>query len=374
MKKMRKVLSLLILCSLMATALLGCGGSAENDLAVSEDTSPAVSENTAASEDTAADSTQSTAVSDGVMKKVVYVQENIDQYYNEARKNTFEELKKNGFDSQNTEIKELYMSGDNKKTSEEIVNTIKEFKPDVVCFQNGMDVVKQLEGTDIPCIISSAAESYVDKDGTPLKNVTGVYTAPSDLYKKAYSFLNQIAPINGKKAVFITVDGFFTKELIEENLKANNIELKDYCESKYVEDFKAAVEKYNKDPEVGWMLVGIWPWTTKDGTSVPQNEFANWDATNRMKPSVTYWDVAVGLGMLCGLGVDIPNEGNQQGEMAARILKGEKINSVKAEEPKKINIAVNTKNAEQLGINFPADVLGSAAGHIYTDYEGTLLK
>jgi len=192
-----------------------------------------------------------------------------------------------------------------------------------------------------------------------------VYLMPRDMQKNAFDLLNQICPLKGKKAVFVTVDGFFRKEDVTQNLMKVGVELKDYCESKYIEDYKAAIDKYNKDDEVGWILLGVCPSFNKKGENVGQTEMVKWDVKNRKKPTVTFWDVAVMWGLLCGLGVDLAECGTQMSEMAVQVLKGEKISAVKAQDPRKTLIVLNKKTADASGITFPIDILGNA-WRVYT--------
>jgi len=90
-------------------------------------------------------------------------------------------------------------------------------------------------------------------------------------------------------------------------------------------------------------------------------DMAKWDVANRKKPSVTYWEVAVSMGVLVGMGVDLPSLGLQTGEMALKILNGEDIKNIKIGDPRKINIVLNSKRAKDLNIQIPADILGSAS-------------
>jgi len=299
-------------------------------------------------------------------KKVVIVQESKDATRDSTQKCIITSLSKAGYvDKKNIAITQIQMGGDIKKSSS-VVSQIKKLKPDVVIVNSATTsnttVGKALDGSGIPTIVCVGADTIgaVDANGIPKGNVTGVNLTPKDLQKNAFTLLNKIVPANGKKAVFITVDGIYKKADIEKNLKAAGVQLKAYCESKYMDDFKAAVNKYNNDPEVGWMLVGIWPAVNKDGTG-SQVEMAKWDITNRKKPSCTYWSGVADVGMLLGLAIDLDMVGTQAGEMAAKILKGEKIKSVKAQDPRKILIELNQKTAERMNIKVPASILGSAS-------------
>lgn len=373
MSRIIRSIAVILVCMMMFAIMLpGCGSkSTGDDISISDTGKQAASAVDANEKSvdtkTVQDGSTVKAAVTGEKKKVVLVQNNdmTQEYYIKEHDNVIKELQNNGFDSTSMELKEFNMQGEQKKSAEEIVGIIKDFKPDVVIGISVQLLYKQLENSGIPCISNTAADQYVDENGNPKDNITGLYVMPLDMKAKAYEFLNRIAPINGKKAVFVTVDNYFKREDIEKGLKANNIELKDYCESPYVQDYQAAVEKYNKDDEVGWILVGVWPWTMKDGKATDIMKTAKWDITNRKKPSVTYWESAVANGVLCGLGVDIPTLGTQIGKMAVRVLNGENIKDIKAESPEKIVLAINKKTGDDCGIQFPADVLGSSV--IYTD-------
>ncbi len=75
------------------------------------------------------------------------------------------------------------------------------------------------------------------------------------------------------------------------------------------------------------------------------------------------------MGVLAGFGIDINERILQISEMAVRVLHGEAIQSIKAEYPQKVNIALNRKTATNLGIVFSLNVL-NLANVIYDDYEG----
>ena len=186
---------------------------------------------------------------------------------------------------------------------------------------------------------------------------------PKDLQGNAFKLLEKISPIKGKKAVFITAKYVaFSKEIVAKNLKDSvNAELKDYLEVTNIEDFKASVTKYSADPEVGWILTGTFVTALKDGSKVSDVEVVKWFTENCSKPTINYWEMFVKSGVLGALGVDLTANGTQAGEIAVRVLKGESIKDIKAEGPKTIVIVLNQKTAKKLNIEFPADVLGSAA-------------
>lgn len=374
----KRICSIFLCFSMVVVLLAGCSTKAADPASdegsqVSSQPSTEVSKAPDSQASSPAASPASNDTKPQEKKKIVIVQENGDDLRTTIQKKIISTLEESGFkDKETAEITEIKMEGDEKK-SQEVADKIKSIKPDVAIINNSLfaykTVAKMLSGSGIPVVLNLNAEhkamGFIDDSGKPTDNVTGIYSLPKDAQLNAFKLLNSISPANGKKAVFVTVDGRFTRADIEKNLKAINVELKDYCESKYVEDFKAAVTKYNNDNEVGWILVGVWPSTTKDGKTVSNLETGKWDISNRKKPSVTYFEVAVKMGMLAGIAIDLPETGSQAAKMAAKILNGSKVADVAAEYPTKTSIVLNKRTADNMNITFPSDILGGAS-NIYT--------
>jgi len=375
MRKSLRGIALLMGCALLLTLLpTGCGSSkGGDDITVNTQGSSASNEATV-NNDTQKEPT-SIASKTGAKKKIVIIQESNDSTREDIHKRIIAELVKNGFSSNNSEITLLKMDNDEKK-SQAIISKTEEIKPDIVIINQTYSAVekigKPLSDTGIPVVLTYGVENpalgLLDANDFPKQNVTGVYTSKKDLYSNSYKFLQKISPTNGKKAVFVTISGFFDKAFIEKSIKEAGVDLKEYCETNNVEDFESTIQKYNKDPEVAWVLIGVWPTSKKDGTTVTTDYIGKWYAENAKKPSVTFWEIAVQMGVLCALGNDMSDMGTQATDMAVRILKGESVKNVKAEEPRKTNIVLNQKSATQLGITFPLDILGSSK--VYIDYNG----
>ena len=379
-KLLKGISSVLILGIVMSLLAAGCG-TVENDVAAS-----AEEENTgiAAGSDTgvkaAAETGTAAGVAGGERKKIIVVQENDNSYVLEQQENAVKALAAGGYTNENSDITVINMGGDEKK-SPETLDKIKEVKPDVVLLAGERfsfaAVAQALDGTGIPVVVNQNAETkeygFLDENGMPRGNVTGVLTMPKDMLPNAYTFLNQVSPINGKKAVFITAPGMFTKEQVESALKSINVELKAYEDCKYLEDYEAKILQYNADDEVGWTLIGLTPLLLSGDVQGELNVVTKWHQENLVKPCVTFWDVAVGaIGIPCGLAVDTATNGTRIGEIGVMILKGENIRNIKAEDPKKINIVLNLQAAKHTGIEFPAEIIGSAK--VYTDYNGGVVK
>ena len=73
-----------------------------------------------------------------------------------------------------------------------------------------------------------------------------------------------------KEAGFVELENtranIITKEAAADALQRLGIPLKTVIDATVYEDWEAAVRQYNDDPEVGWMLMGVWPTIRRDGT------------------------------------------------------------------------------------------------------------
>jgi len=278
----RKFLCLVMCFAMSVTVLAGCGGSGGNgstgDVTISQSTSNVGTSSTSDSEGTAKKTVQAG-------KKIIIVKEVEDAVRTDAYNKALAALAKGGYTKDNSEITEIKLNND-PKNCPGAVDKIKEINPDVVLIEGTQStletIVKPLEGTGIPIVVYGGVESYVGQNGKPNNSITGVYGSPKDLTLNSVELLNKISPLNGKKAVFLTVGknsgGIHTKEGVENDLGKIGIKLKAYIDTETVEDYQQAVIKYNNDDEVGWILVGVWPTKKRDKTSITFEDAAKWDS------------------------------------------------------------------------------------------------
>lgn len=255
-----------------------------------------------------------------------------------------------------------------------IVAQVREVAPDVIIdVSETGHIAEALKELAIPIIKGHSVERYVNAEGLPVANVTGFYTTLQDMVYNSYKFLQKIAPLKpGQQVVFLEVPGVtqIPKEAVVDALQRLQIPLKEIGDATVYEDWQQAILQYNEDPDVGWILYVTGPLRKRDGSSVDvQTEIFSWDREHLKKPMVAYWEMTVRQGALCGFGVDLEALGEQAGKMAARVLQGEPVQSIKAEYPEKVSIALNRKTATNLGIVFSLDAL-NLANVIYDDYEG----
>ena len=259
-------------------------------------------------------------------------------------------------------------------TPEERKQQIESLQPDVILEMTPREqVALLLKGTAWPVISLMEAEKYVSADLMPTANITGVTSTLPDMIYNSYKFLNKVAPLqSGQQAVFLENPKYnlIPREAVQDALQRLRIPLKAIVDTSIMEDWYAAIEQYNQDPEVGWILIGTWPFTKRDGSAPDrETEIVKWQREHLKKPSVTYWETPVQSAFLCGFGADMVEMGVQGGEMAARVLNGEDIKTINAEYPRKTFVSLNRKTADTLGITFSLDVL-NLANVIYHDWEG----
>ena len=256
----------------------------------------------------------------------------------------------------------------------QLVAQVHEVAPEVIVNVGEFgQIVTALKGLSIPVITANRVESYVNAEGAPTMNVTGVYSALPDMVYNSYKFLQKAAPLKpGQQVVFLEISEvpIIPKAVIVEALQRLQIPLKAVVDATIYENWQQAILQYNDDPDVGWILYITGPLRKRDGSGVnTQTEILAWQQENLKKPRVTYWEMGVRGGALCGFGIDLDAAAVQVGKLAARVLQGEAIQSIKAEYPQKVSISLNRKTATNLGIVFSLDVL-NLANVIYDDYEG----
>jgi ABC-type uncharacterized transport system substrate-binding protein len=255
----------------------------------------------------------------------------------------------------------------------QLIARIKEAQPDVVLtIVEYNNVLAALKGLSIPVVTRLNVEPYVNAEGVPTANITGIYSTLHDMFFNSYKFLQKVAPLKaGQAVVFLDNPEFppIPKAKVIDALQRLQIPLKAVANATVYEDWQAAVLQYSDDPEVGWILRSS-PTRKRDGSRLDMvAEFYPWQQEHFKKPTVTYWELPVQSGTLCAFGIDMNEASMQFGRMAARILQGEAIRTIKAEYPQKISISLNRKTATNLGIVFSLDVL-DLANVIYDDYEG----
>ncbi len=305
------------------------------------------------------------------LKKVVMLDFPQDALRQKLVEQTVKGLEQAGFvDQQNIEIHLVHP-----KSAEEEIAQIQTLNPAVVIGMSPrlQQTMPFLDGQPTPFITIYGVEDYVDAQGLPKKMITGMYSILPDMVYNSFKFFNKVAPLqSGKKVVFLwnSISNLIRREYVENACRRLNIPLKAIVDATVVEDWQAAIVQYNNDPEVGWFLLASSPFVKRDGTSADViKDVYPWQQEHQRKPTLAYFETVVKGGALCGFAIDLDDRSHQAGEMAARVLKGEDITTIKAEYPRKTLVALNRKTADVMGIVFSPDVL-NLANVIFHDWDG----
>jgi ABC-type uncharacterized transport system substrate-binding protein len=106
-------------------------------------------------------------------------------------------------------------------------------------------------------------------------------------------------------------------------------------------------------------IVMFLPWTFEDrqGNHLPQEKVVRWMLKNNRRPGIAYLDILAEEGFLCGVVVDMYQQGFHAGIMAGRILRGRHPADIPIINPVANRIMINLARAKQLDIDIPFEVL-----------------
>ena len=177
------------------------------------------------------------------------------------------------------------------------------------------------------------------------------------ILKETINLLKRLVP-DANKAALITDNGPTSQAFIARAKKTElPIEIYEFYSTDDFDSWKAKVkELQSKVDAIG--LVGYQTVRDKDGqVSVPAEDVLGWTLKNNKLPEFAFFDYTVKDGALCGVILTGYEQGKAAGEIAVRILKGEKAKDIPIQCPQKGTIIVNETRARDLNIQIPADVL-----------------
>ncbi len=286
-------------------------------------------------------------------------------------------------EGQSVEITWLYMNTKTvNKTQEQmdaaaakILPQIEEIDPDVLIILDDdalRHVGSKLLDTDLPVVFAgvngfpndpnySPVGSLADSLDRPGHNITGVLERIS--FSAGFDLLHQILP-EAKTALFISDNSSVTNLLMEgvggeAELDQAAIKVVDKVYTDDYDVLKATILEYQDKVDA---IVLFIPWTIvdKEGRHVPQQDVVAWMLRNNKRPGIAFLDVLAEEGYLCGVVVDMNQQGYHAAVMAGRILNGEKPSEMPIVDPVANRVMLNLARADQLGIDIPFEVLKSA--------------
>jgi putative tryptophan/tyrosine transport system substrate-binding protein len=264
--------------------------------------------------------------------------------------------------------------------ADELLNKVQGINPDIL-FIFDDDALRHIGGklldTNLPIVFAGVnllptRPDYAWKnDGSftaladslekPGHNVTGVQEKVH--FSAGFQLLHRIVP-KATTALFLSDNSLIGTELIrtaggEGALDNPFITIMKRAYTDSFETLKKLILDYQDKVD---SIVLFIPWTLEDkeGNHVPQEQVVRWMLQNSKRPGIAYLDVLAEEGYLCGMVVDMIEQGKYAGFLGSRILKGEHPAEMPVLDPVANRIIINLARARQLGIDIPFEIFEDA--------------
>ncbi|OPX89839.1 MAG: ABC transporter substrate binding protein [Pelotomaculum sp. PtaB.Bin104] len=275
-----------------------------------------------------------------------------------ARQGFLDTLAKNGYiEGKNLKVDYQNAQGD-QPTLQSIANKFVQDKKDIIlaiATPSAMTMAK--ETSEIPILITAVTDpvtaklvNSLEKPGT---NVTG--TTDMNPVAKQLELIKELVP--GVKAVGVVynsseINSEVQVKIAREAAPQLGLELKE-----------ASVTASNEISQATRSLVG-----KVDALYIPTDNMVIASlaavlqvAEQNKIPVIAGESNSVEQGALATLGIDYAKLGSQTGEMALRVLKGEKPQDMPVEWQKENDIVINLKAAERMGVTVSSEIKGKAS-------------
>jgi putative tryptophan/tyrosine transport system substrate-binding protein len=215
--------------------------------------------------------------------------------------------------------------------------------------------------TDYGWVTGRKRSALADSLEYPGHNMTGVLERIA--IAPGFNLLHQIFP-QAKSALFLSDKSMLSRQMLraagdQEALRDLPIRIEKQLFTDSFEEMQQTVLDYQRRVDC---IVMFLPWTFEDheGRHVPQDQVMRWLLENNKRPGIAYLDILAEEGFLCGVVVDMHQQGVHAGIIAGRILGGEQPGSIPIIDPVANRIMINLARARQLNIDIPFEVLKSA--------------
>jgi putative tryptophan/tyrosine transport system substrate-binding protein len=238
---------------------------------------------------------------------------------------------------------------------------IVELRPDLVLTQNTPTTAAMLQQTrSIPIIFATGSDpvgsGFVASFAQPGGNVTGFIDMEASLASKWLGLLKEIAPRVTRVAfLFNPVTAPFA-EFYLKPFKAAASSLAIEAIAAPVHDtssLESVIASQAREPGSGLIVM------PEAFLNVHRAEVTALAAHYRL-PTVYPWRFYAKLGGLLSYGIDLPDNYRRAAFNADRILKGAKPNELPVQAPVKLNLIINLKTANALGLTVPQTLLVQA--------------
>jgi putative tryptophan/tyrosine transport system substrate-binding protein len=288
----------------------------------------------------------------------------------------------------NLEIARLYMNTKtvNKTTRQmeaaatDLLTRIQAIDPDVLLIMDD-DALRHVGGKlldkDLPVVfgginllVTDAGYGWVtdrhrsalaDSLEYPGHNITGVLERFA--VASGFNLLHQIIP-QARSALFLSDNSTQSRQMLrtagdQEVLRDLPVRIEKQLFTDSFEEMQQTVLDFQDRVDC---IVMFLPWTfeDRDGRHVSQEQVMQWLLRHNKRPGIAYLDILAEEGFLCGVVVDLHQQGVHAGVIAGRILNGEQPGSIPIVDPVANRIMINMARARQLDIDIPFEVLKSA--------------
>ncbi len=266
----------------------------------------------------------------------------------------------------------------------EIIKKIRSLHPDLICTINfptafaDQNITQKLRDPEYKFVSENCVPI---KSGTikswkkPGGNVTGV-----GVFIQMNSTIRLMKKLNpkAKKLIFFSWDQmklaneWFRGEIIRA-AGEEGVRVIKFRTLKYHEEVKAFLSGYAQKGMDYFAMLGISVFVNKKGEFINAGVVeSKWIRENMRIGFTSFDENDIKYGKLAGTCVIWYDIGVQLAEKGIRILKGENPGDMPWEYPRKYNIILNKKRAEDLGITIPQEII-NASYRIYTDYKGNYI-
>lgn len=200
--------------------------------------------------------------------------------------------------------------------------------------------------------------SLADSTQQPGHNITGVLERIA--LGAGFNVLHQIDP-RIKSVLFLSDKSILSRQMLraaDYNAALSDVPMK-IVKQVFTDDFETLKQLVLDYQDRVDSIVMFLPWTLVDakGRHVPHQTVVRWMLQNNKRPGIAYLDVLAEEGFLCGVVVDMFQQGVHAGIMAGKILQGENPATLPIVNPVANRIMINLARAKQLNIDIPFEVL-----------------
>lgn len=267
-----------------------------------------------------------------------------------------------------------------------IIKAIEEGKPDLICnynrgaaFSDNM-IAKKLTDPRYRFVSVSATPvemGIIQSLQRPGGNITGVgvflqFNSIMRFMKASNPKIRKVAVVSWQAAALL--NAWFEKEVRQACLE-EGIEFVELRQVASIEDEFAFYREYEAKGQEYFVLPAVTAQVDRTGKPIDAPAlFKNFATTQISSLQMAAYDEgAIALGAYGGPCIIWSDIGAQLAEKGIQILKGTKPGDIPWDYPRRFNLVLNLKTAQEKNIPVPQEII-SACYRVYTDYDGNFIQ